>query len=164
MSQTKIFLGKIVSSHGVKGLFSLNLYNQNPVALNDYLSQVFVENQRIDIRVKFKKASSLICESSLFKSRDDLENFIGKEIWIEESYLGKTQANEFYHKDIIGCNVLDANLKNLGKVKAIHDFGAGDLLELDNQFKYMIRFYDLDKTKDINLKKKTIILNPKYEF
>ena len=164
MPNTKIPLGKIKAAHGVKGLFSLTLYNQNPIVLNEYLGKIHVANKSIDIKVKFKKSNSIVCESKLFKKRHDLDEYIGKEIWIEESDLSKIDTGEFFHKDIIGCEVLDFNLKTLGKVKAIHNFGAGDLLELDNSFKYMIRFYALDKNKDIDLNKKKIILNSNYEF
>ena len=58
---------------------------------------------------------------------------------------------------------LDKNNQLLGSVSAIHNFGAGDLLELNGKFKYMIRFYDLNK-EDINLKKKIIKLNKNYEI
>ena len=164
MPNTKISLGKIISAHGVKGLFSINLYNKNLILLSEYLGKVHVLNKNIDIRVKFKKGNSIVCESKLFKKRDDLNDYIGKEIWIKESDLNKIDIGEFYHKDIIGCEVLDSSLQTLGKVKAIHNFGAGELLELNNSFKYMIRFYALDKNKDIDLNKKKIILNANYEF
>ena len=164
MPNNRISLGKITSAHGVNGLFSLNLYNKNPDLFSEYQGKIHVINQNIDIRVKFKKGNSIVCESKLFKKKNDLNDYIGKEIWIKETDLSKADTGEFFHKDIIGCEVLDSSLKILGKVKAIHNFGAGELLELDNSFKYMIRFYALDKNKDIDLNKKKIVLNPNYEF
>ena len=77
---------------------------------------------------------------------------MGKEIWIEENSLEK-KSNEYFHRDLINTKVYDKNNQLLGIVSAIHNFGAGDLLELNGRFKYMIRFYDLKK-EDINLKKK----------
>ena len=50
----------------------------------------------------------------------------------------------------------------LGKVIAVHNFGAGDLLELGKNYKYMIRFYDLNK-KSIDTQGKIIKLNKNYE-
>lgn len=164
MSDKKIALGKITSAHGIKGLFSVNLYNKESINLNDYSGKVFLRKHPIEIRVKFYKKYSIICESKLFKHRNDVEDVIGEEVWIEEKSLDKRDSSEFFHKDIIGCDVLDSSLKVLGKVKAIHNFGAGDLLELDNNFIYMIRFYDLNKNKDVNLKEKKIILNSNYKF
>ena len=164
MSNKKIALGKITSAHGIKGLFNLNLYNKDSINLNNYSGKVFLRKHPIDLRVKFYKKYSIICESKLFKQRNDVEEVIGEEVWINENCLDKQDFNEFFHKDIIGCDVYDFNLKVLGKVKAVHNFGAGDLLELDNNFKYMIRLYDLNKKRDINLKEKKITLNAYYEF
>jgi 16S rRNA processing protein RimM len=41
-----------------------------------------------------------------------------------------TQADEFYHADLIGLAVVDRSGKRLGTVIAIHNFGAGDLIEV----------------------------------
>ena len=154
MSNAKVIIGKITSFHGVKGHFKLNLYNKENINLKVYQGKIFISDKKIDIKVKFRKGKSLICESRLFPNKEELEKYIGKELWIKENTLLKENNEEFFHKDIIGCEVLDSNFKILGSVKAVHNFGAGDLLELDNNFKYMIRFYNLNKNEDINLEKK----------
>ena len=164
MSKTKVIIGKITSFHGVKGHFKLNLYNIENINLNVYQDKIFILDKKIDIKVKFRKGKSLICESRLFSNKEELEKYIGKELWIEENTLLRESSEEFFHKDIIGCKVLDSNLKILGSVKAVHNFGAGDLLELDSNFKYMIRFYNLNKKEDINIEKKKIFLNSDYQF
>ena len=56
---------------------------------------------------------------------------------------------------MIGCKVINFNSEEIGNVKAIHNFGAGDLLELDGNFPYMIRFEQVKK-ENINLKKSII--------
>ena len=58
------------------------------------------------------------------------------------------------------CQVINFESKLLGIVKAIHNFGAGELLELEN-YQFMIRLYDIEK-KNINIKKKTIRLGKNY--
>ena len=57
--------------------------------------------------------------------------------------------------DLIGCKVINFNSEDIGNVKAIHNFGAGDLLELDGKFPYMIRFEQVKK-ENINLKNSII--------
>ena len=56
---------------------------------------------------------------------------------------------------MIGCKVINFNSEDIGNVKAVHNFGAGDLLELDGKFPYMIRFEQVKK-ENINLKKNLI--------
>ena len=60
-----------------------------------------------------------------------------------------------------GCKVINFNAEDIGNVKAIHNFGAGDLLELDGKFPYMIRFEEIKK-ENINLKKSIIKVYLKY--
>ena len=43
-------------------------------------------------------------------------------------------ANDFYHADLIGLKAQTADGAVLGTVRAVHDFGAGDLLEIDGAF------------------------------
>ena len=69
--------------------------------------------------------------------------------------------NEFFHRDLIGCKVINFNSEDIGNVKAVHNFGAGDLLELDGKYPYMIRFEQVKK-ENINLKKSIIKVDLKY--
>ena len=48
--------------------------------------------------------------------------------------------DEFYHTDLIGLKVVDTGGAELGRVRAVHDFGAGDVLEVLGAKEYMIPF------------------------
>ena len=48
--------------------------------------------------------------------------------------------DEFYHTDLIGLEVVDTGGAALGKVRAIHDFGAGDVLEVLGEAELMLPF------------------------
>ena len=56
---------------------------------------------------------------------------------------------------------MNFNSEDIGNVKAIHNFGAGDLLELDGKYPYMIRFEQVKK-ENINLKKNIIKVDLNY--
>ena len=155
-----IKLGKIISSHGIKGYFKLEVYNKSDFNLKNYENKTYIKNIKVNLMKKFRKGDNLICSSSLFNSATDVSKFIGEYIYVDENELSKLKKNEYYHKDLMNCKVLDFNLKELGIVKAIHNFGAGDLLELKNH-NYMIRLHDIEK-KNIDLKNKIIILNENY--
>ena len=90
-----------------------------------------------------------------------LSDIIGKEIWINESCL-ENNLNEYFHKDLIGSKVYKKKNDFLGKVIAIHNFGAGDVLELDGDYKFMIKFCE-SNIKDVDVKNKIIKLNKNYE-
>ncbi len=162
MTKKKVYLGKIVSTHGVRGLIRVEFYNNDLENLKHYSNNLYIDNLRINLEKKFAKGKLTICKINRYESKEEIIGFVGKEIWVEENSLGK-KSNEYFHRDLINIKVYDKNNQLLGIVSAIHNFGAGDLLELNGSFKYMIRFYDLKK-EDINLKNKIIRLNKNYEI
>ena len=153
----KVVIGKIVSPHGVKGLFKVLIYSENEDSFFSYKSYFKVKNKKIDIIKKFNKGNFIVCESATIQSREQVNEIINEDIVISAKDLKKNynNKNEFFHRDLIGCKVINFNSEDIGNVKAIHNFGAGDLLELDSKFPYMIRFEQVKK-ENINLKNSII--------
>ncbi len=157
----KIYLGKIVGSHGFKGLFKVKFYNDEYLSLKKFKNNFFIDNIEINLVKKFTKGQLVICKSGKIQSKDELSDIIGKEIWINESCL-ENNLNEYFHKDLIGSKVYKKKNDFLGKVIAIHNFGAGDVLELDGDYKFMIKFCE-SNIKDVDVKNKIIKLNKNHE-
>ena len=149
----KVTIGKIVSPHGVKGLFKVLVYSENEDTFFSHKSYFKVKNKRIDIIKKFNKGNFIVCESTTIQSREQVTEIINEDIVISATDLKKNynNKNEFFHRDLIGCKVINFNSEDIGNVKAVHNFGAGDLLELDGKYPYMIRFEQVKK-ENINLK------------
>lgn len=63
-------------------------------------------------------------------TREDAERVNGIELYIARSSLPETDADEYYHADLIGLRAVDVPGKTIGKVLAIHNFGAGDIIEI----------------------------------
>ena len=154
----KIVLGKIVSTHGVKGYFKVNFYSENELDFLSHKDSFMIEKDKIDIEKKFAKGKILICSSSKIQSKSEALILVGKEIWIKDKELKIKGDKVYYHKDLIKCLVIDNSNEKLGIVKAVHNIGAGDVLELDSDYRYMISFYDL-KEENIDIENKIIIIN-----
>ena len=163
MTREKVTIGKIVSPHGVKGLFKVLVYSENEDSFFSHKSYFKVKNKKIDIIKKFNKGNFIVCESATVQSREQVTEIINEDIVISATDLKKkyNNKNEFFHSDLIGCKVINFNSEDIGNVKAIHNFGAGDLLELDGKYPYMIRFEQVKK-ENINLKKSIIKVDLKY--
>ena len=163
MRSEKVTIGKIVSPHGVKGLFKVLVYSENEDSFFSHKSYFKVKNKKIDIIKKFNKGNFIVCESATIQSREQVNEIINEDIVISATDLKKNynNKNEFFHRDLIGCKVINFNSENIGYVKAVHNFGAGDLLELDGKYPYMIRFEQVKK-ENINLKKSIIKVDLKY--
>ena len=163
MRNEKVAIGKIVSPHGVKGLFKVLIYSENEGSFFSHKSYFKVKNKKIDIIKKFNKGNFIVCESATIQSREQVTEIINEDIVISATDLKKNynNKNEFFHRDLIGCKVINFNSEDIGNVKAVHNFGAGDLLELDGKYPYMIRFEQVKK-ENINLKKSIIKVDLKY--
>ena len=163
MRSEKVTIGKIVSPHGVKGLFKVLVYSDSEDSFFSHKSYFKVKNKKIDIIKKFSKGNFIVCESATIQSREQVTEIINEDIVISATDLKKNynNKNEFFHRDLIGCKVINFNSEDIGNVKAVHNFGAGDLLELDGKYPYMIRF-KLIKKENINLKKSIIKVDLKY--
>ena len=55
----------------------------------------------------------------------------GTSLYVGRDRLPGLGDDEFYHADLIGLTVLDAGGTPVGRVTAVHNHGAGDLLEVD---------------------------------
>ena len=163
MSSEKVTIGKIVSPHGVKGLFKVLVYSDSEDSFFSHKSYFKVKNKKMDIIKKFNKGNFIVCESATIQSREQVTEIINEDIVISATDLKKNynNKNEFFHRDLIGCKVINFNSEDIGNVKAVHNFGAGDLLELDGKYPYMIRFEQVKK-ENINLKKSIIKVDLKY--
>ena len=163
MRSEKVTIGKIVSPHGVKGLFKILIYSESEDSFFSHKSYFKVKNKKIDIIKKFNKGNFIVCESATIQSREQATEIINEDIVISATDLKKNynNKNEFFHRDLIGCKVINFNSEDIGNVKAVHNFGAGDLLELDGKYPYMIRFEQVKK-ENINLKKSIIKVDLQY--
>ena len=63
-------------------------------------------------------------------TRDEAERLNGIELYIEREKLPETDEDEYYHADLIGLAAVTTAGEPLGRVVAIHNFGAGDIIEI----------------------------------
>jgi 16S rRNA processing protein RimM len=63
--------------------------------------------------------------------RDQAEKLKGTELYVPRALLPATGADEFYHADLVGLEVRLTDGSRFGTVRAVHDFGAGDSLEIE---------------------------------
>jgi 16S rRNA processing protein RimM len=63
-------------------------------------------------------------------SRDDAEKLTGVEVFVTRAQLPTLPDDEFYHDDLVGLEAWTNGGERLGRVVALHNFGAGDILEI----------------------------------
>jgi 16S rRNA processing protein RimM len=126
--KNKLLVGRIVGAQGLRGEVRVQTFTQNP---KDF-AQLAISSEQLAIKfVRVLPSSSIvIMKVDGFDDRNAAEDLRGMELFISRDDLPALPAGEFYQIDLIG-SYLRGNGRD-GIVIAVHNFGAGDILELDN--------------------------------
>jgi 16S rRNA processing protein RimM len=127
----RICVARIGAAHGVRGEVKLWPFTEDPMAVIDYgpLSSKDGARQFEVVRARIAK-DHLVAVLKGITTREDAERVNGIELYIARSSLPPTEAGEYYHADLIGLRAVDEAGAAIGKVLAIHNFGAGDIIEI----------------------------------
>ena len=127
-------VGVVVGAHGVRGAVRIKSFTANP---DDVAAYGPLEDesgrQRFSLRLVGEAKGVLIGWLSGVADRDRAEALRGLRLYLPRAALPATDEDEFYHADLIGLDVVLGDGTPLGQVKAVHDFGAGDTLEIERQ-------------------------------
>lgn len=128
----KILVGKIVAPQGIRGDVRVQTYSEKPIDFKNFrvLSDQFDENDFKFIRT-VPNSSVIIAHINGFDDRNGAETLRGVELFINRNALPATRDGEYYQVDLIGFTVIRDN-KEIGTVAGFQNFGAGDIIELDN--------------------------------
>ena len=123
-----VCIAKFGKANGIRGLIKLISFSDDVFAYPFFFD---LENNKYIIKKSFQKDDHFIVSFNDNDSRTIAENLQGKELYILRDMLPKIKEDEFYYNDLIGLNVLDQEQKHIAKIISVHNFGAGDLIEVE---------------------------------
>jgi len=124
-------IAAVAGAFGVKGEVKIKSFTENP---KDCLTYGPFRNEAGKIILTpvrsrpVKKFFAAICEE--VKTREQAEALKSTKLYAFKDQLPEPEEDEFYYSDLIGLSVEQVDGSSMGKVKAVHDFGSGDLLEI----------------------------------
>ena len=126
-----VCLGRIVGAHGVRGIVRVQSHTANPDDLTAYgaLSDA-TGNRRFALSVTGHVKGLLLARIEGVDDRNTAEALRGTDLHIPRAALPPTEGEEFYHVDLLGLRAESAEGDALGRVSAIHDHGAGPIVEI----------------------------------
>ena len=129
---TRICLGAIAGAFGVHGEVRLKSFTATPEDIAAYGRLDTEDGARsFDIALTGQSAKgALIARLSGVATKEQADALRGTRLYAERSRLPALPDDEFYHADLIGLEVFDTGGASLGRVKAVLNHGAGDLLEI----------------------------------
>jgi 16S rRNA processing protein RimM len=126
-----ICVARIGAPHGVRGAVKLWTFTEDPLAVKRYGPLATKDGARsFEVTHAREAKGHLVATLKGIATREDAERLNGIELYIAREKLPEPDADEYYHADLIGLAAVDAADQSIGRVIAIHNFGAGDIIEI----------------------------------
>ena len=158
----KVCLGVIAGVHGVQGAVRIKSYTAEPGDITAYgpLSDE-AASRELSLTVTGTSRGQLIARIAGIEDRDAAEALKGLRLYVARARLPEPGAEEFYHADLVGLVAEGGDGKRLGVIAAVHDFGAGDLLEvkLDAGGAVMVPF-NAETAPEVDIAGGRIVIEP----
>jgi 16S rRNA processing protein RimM len=126
----KICVARIGAAHGVRGAVKLWTFTEDPFAVKAYGPLLTKDGTRhFELTSAREAKDHLVVTFKNVADRDQAERLNGIELYVPRDKLPATE-DEYYHADLIGLAAVTTADEPLGRVMAIHNFGAGDIIEI----------------------------------
>jgi 16S rRNA processing protein RimM len=126
----RLALAAVAGAHGIRGELRLKLFAESVESLARHKT-VFVGDRAYPLLSAKDAGKTAIARLEGIADRSAAEALRGSLIEVDRDTLPPLQEGEYYHADMIGTECVDGDGASLGKVVAVENFGAGDLLEIE---------------------------------
>ena len=133
IAEERVLLGRITGVHGLKGEVKIITYTGQPEDIASYGPLTSADGARCFhiSAVRSVKGGTIIAVLRGVSNRDEAEKLRGTELYVSRAALPAPESDdEYYHSDLIGLNAVSPDGETIGKIIGVHNFGAGDLLEV----------------------------------
>jgi len=126
-----VLLAAVIGAQGLKGAVKAKVFTAASDSLPRYGVLHTGDGRKLTIAAfrPGKPGEAVICFAEV-GDRAAAEALKGAELFVSRAALPETGDEEFYHADLIGLEARDSEGRVIGKIAAIHNFGAGDVIEL----------------------------------
>jgi len=129
----RVLVGDIGRPQGLQGEVRIRSFTAEPASIAEYGPLEDETGTRLfeieSLRVTPKALSARIKGVT---TREEAEALTGTKLFVPRSRLPERAEDEWYHSDLIGLAAINADGATIGTVIAVHNFGAGDLLEIES--------------------------------
>ena len=158
----RICVARIGAAHGVRGEVKLWSFTEDPAAVANY-GPLETEDgtRRFEIESLRRAKDHFLARIAGIDDRDAAERLCNLELYIPRARLPKIEERDtYYYADLIGLDAVTLDGIKIGTVHALHNFGAGDVIEVmpvDSGEPLMLPFNDVTVPK-IDLEARQIVL------
>ena len=126
-----ILVGRVAGAFGIRGELRITAFGDDPAALLRYRDLRRADGSPgLALTGGRAQKGALIARAREVADRDQAEALKGLELYVPRQALPAPEEDEFYLADLVGLRALSPAGEELGRVKSVQNFGAGDLLEI----------------------------------
>jgi 16S rRNA processing protein RimM len=131
MAPRDVLLGVIIAAQGLKGGVKVKTFTRSPERLGAYGPLRDKDGGVFTVlSVREGKGDDAVVQFREITDRTQAEALKGTELFVPRDRLPQPETDEFYHADLVGLAAEDTEGRAIGTVRAIHNFGAGDVIEI----------------------------------
>ncbi len=132
MPGARILMGVVGRPHGVRGLVHVHSYTAAPADLARYNPLLDATGRAWSVAWRGEGVAELRDGAGrAVADRTEAERLVNTQFFVERDRLPAADGDEFYLADLVGMEARDAGGAAMGRVAAVHDYGAGTSLEIE---------------------------------
>lgn len=159
----RICVGQIGAAHGVRGQVRLRSFTADPQAVAGYGPFETEDGRIVAIEALRPVKDHFVVTLAGIRDRDAAARLVNTKLFVPRERLPDiSETDQFYHADLIGLSAVNPAGEKLGTVVAIHNFGAGDLIEvqLDANGKTELIAFDAIHVPSVDISAGRIVIQP----
>ncbi len=161
MSKDLVCVGAIAGSFGVRGEVRLKSFCAEPEAIADYGPLTTEDGkQSFDIRITRPIKNGFAARLTGIQTKEQGDALKNTRLYAPRERLPALPDDEFYHADLIGLEVVDTGGTSLGRIRSIHDHGAGDILEVQGTGQQLLLPFTRDVVPTVDVAAGRIVADP----
>jgi len=126
-----VLLASVIGAQGLGGAVKVKSFTASVGSLTRYGVLHSKDGRYFTVTsVRASKGDEAILNFAEVSGRTEAEALRGVELYVRRDALPAPASEEYYHADLIGLRAEDVDGRTLGTVHAIHNYGAGDVIEI----------------------------------
>ncbi|MGB2234816.1 MAG: ribosome maturation factor RimM [Candidatus Puniceispirillum sp.] len=130
--KSRISVAAVMGSHGVRGNVKIKPFTETPESLGRFDKVYLEDGQQVSLKILSVGSKGVVlARLGKVESRDASDALRGQHLYVDRAALPDLADDEIYHADLLGLDAVLADGRALGRIAAIHDFGAGNVVEIE---------------------------------
>ena len=155
-----IIVGKILTTHGIKGWLTIGSFTSNPEDVFKYNLKVVIDNKfkQLTVTEYNLMPKKIIMKLEDIDSIESCKEYMNLDLYTLTDELPEVESNEYYWHDLVGCTVFNENSVLLGVADSLFTSGDTDILVVkrdNSQKEILIPFL---KSNIVSVKNSKIIV------